>query len=117
MNGIEIVRWGLPLAVLVGFFRLSGAAVSFVFAAIVFALLSAGIAWHRRDPHGFHRGVRVWLILLLIVPSALGVLATAVGFPPALLVTVPALGLAVWLHRLNGRKIEEYSRHVGKEVL
>jgi hypothetical protein len=106
MKSVELVRWGLPLAVLVGFFKLSGAAVSFAFAAIVFALISAAIAWHKRDPRGFHTGVRAWIIILLIVPAGLAVLATAIGFPPALLLSVPALALAIWLYRLNARKIE-----------
>lgn len=117
MKSVEFVRWGLPLAVLFGFLKLSGATVSFTFAAIVFALISAGIAWHKRDPRGFHTGVRAWIIVLMIVPAGLAVLATAIGFPPALLVTVPALGLAVWLHRINARKIEQYSRHVAKGAL
>ena len=108
MKASELVRWGLPLAVLVGFFKLSGAAVSFAFAAIVFALISAAIAWHKRDPRGFHTGVRAWIIVLLIVPSALAVLATAIGFPSALLLSVPALALAIWLHRLNAKKIEKH---------
>lgn len=108
MKVAEILRWGLPLAVLVGFFKLSGAAVSFAFAGIVFALISAAIAWHKRDPRGFHIGVRAWIIILLIVPAGLAVLATAIGFPPALLLSVPALVLAIWLYRLNARKIEKH---------
>ncbi len=85
MKGIELLRWGLPLAVLVGFFKLSGAAVSLVFAGIVFASSVPRIAWHKRDPRGFHTGVRAWIIILLVVPAGLSVLATAIGFPPALL--------------------------------
>lgn len=108
MKSVELVRWGLPLAVFVGFFKLSGAAVSFTFAAIVFALISAAIAWHKRDPRGFHTSVRAWIIVLLIVPAGLAVLATAIGFPPALLVSVPALTLAIWLYRLNSKKIEKH---------
>lgn len=107
MKGSELLRWGLPLAVLVGFFKLSGAAVSLAFAGIVFALISAAIAWHKRDPRGFHIGVRAWIIILLIVPAGLAVLATAVGFPPALLLSVPVLALAIWLYRLNAKKIEK----------
>ncbi len=108
MKGSELLRWGLPLAVLVGFFKLSGAAVSFAFAAIVFALISAAIAWHKRDPRGFHTGVRAWIIVLLIVPAGLTVLATAIGFPPALMLSVPALALAIWLYRLNSKRIEKH---------
>jgi len=108
MKASELVRWGLPLAVFVGFFNLSGAAVSLVFAGIVFALISAAISWHRRDPRGFHTGARAWIIILLIVPAGLAVLATAIGFPPALLLSVPALALAIWLYRLNARKIEKH---------
>jgi hypothetical protein len=108
MKSVELVRWGLPLAVLVGFFKLSGAAVSLAFAAIIFVLISAAIAWHKRDPRGFHTGVRAWIIVLLIVPAALAVLGTAVGFPPALLLSVPALALAIWLYRLNAKKIEKH---------
>ena len=40
----ELVRWGLPLAVFLGFFRLSGAAVSLVFAAIVFWVFCFGMS-------------------------------------------------------------------------
>lgn len=108
MKGSELLRCGLPLAVFVGFFKLSGAAVSFAFAGIVFALISAALAWHKRDPRGFHTGVRAWIIILLVMPAGLAVLATAIGFPPALLLSVPAMALAIWLYRLNARKIEKH---------
>ncbi len=113
MKVAELVRWGLPLAVFLGFFRLSGAAVSLVFAAIVFGIITAAMSWHQRDPHGFHVGVRAWIVVLLVVPAGLAVVGTAVGFPPALLVSVPALAVAVWLYRINARKIEHHGRSMG----
>lgn len=82
--------------------------MSLAFAGIVFALISAAIAWHKRDPRGFHIGVRAWIIILLIMPAGLAVLATAVGFPPALLLSVRMLALAIWLYRLNAKKIEKH---------
>lgn len=109
MKGIELLRWGLPLAVLVGSFKLSGAAVSLAFAGIVFALLSAAIAWHKRDPHGFHTGVRAWIIVLLIAPAVLLTIGTALGAPPFLVVSVPYLLLTIWLYRKNASKIQKHN--------
>ena len=114
MKVAELVRWGLPLAVFLGFFKLSGAAVSLVFAAIVFGIITAAMSWHKRDPRGFHVGVRAWIVVLLIVPAVLAVLGTAIGFPPALLLSVPALALAIWLYRLNGKKLQQLGHSVGR---
>lgn len=114
MKVAEIVRWGLPLAIFLGFLKISGAAVSLVFAAIAFGIITAAMSWHKRDPRGFHVGVRAWIVVLLIVPTALAVLGTAIGFPPALLVSVPMLALAIWLYRLNGRKLQQLGHTVGR---
>ena len=108
MKGSELLRWGLPLAVFAGFFKLSGAAVSLVFAGIMFGLLSAAIAWHKRDPHGFHVGVRAWIIMLLIAPAALLTIGTALGAPPLLILSVPYLLLTIWLYKKNTSKIEKH---------
>lgn len=114
MKVVELVRWGLPLAVFLGFFRLSGAGVSFLFAGIVFAVITAAMSWHKRDPHAFHIGVRAWIVVLLIIPAVLGVIGTALGFPPALVLTVPVLLFTIWLYRLNAKSIEHHSRTIGR---
>lgn len=113
MRAIEVVRWGLPTLIFLGFFRLSGAAVSFVFAAVVFALTSTAITWHRRDPHGFCLGVRAWIIILLIAPAVLLTVATALSAPPFLLASAPYLILTIWLYRRNARCIRKHGSATG----
>ncbi len=106
MRYAEIVRWTLPLTTFIGFVNLGDVGVSLLFASIVFAAVSAAIRWHKRDPLSFHVGVRAWIMVLLIAPSALAVVGTAVGFPPALLLSVPALVISVWLFMLNAEAVK-----------
>lgn len=114
MKVVELVRWGLPLAVFVVFFKVSGAGVSLLFAGGLFALISAAMSWHKRDPRAFHIGVRAWIVVLLIVPAIFGVVATGLGFPPALILSVPVLLFTIWVYKLNAKKIEHHRATIGR---
>lgn len=103
MKRSELLRWGIPTLGFISYVKWGGAPLALAFAVILFAIISALIQWHRKDPPGFFRGMRVWAVLLVLLPGiglSLGALATSP------LLAVPALALlagAIWLVRWTSR--------------
>ena len=103
MDRKELARWGIPALGFIGYVKWGGAPLALAFALILFAVISALIQWHRKDARGFFRGMRVWAVLLVLLPGiglTLGALATS----PQL--AVPALALlaaAIWLVQWTSR--------------
>lgn len=97
MDRKELLRWGIPALGFIGYVKWGGVPLALAFALILLAVISALIRWHAKDPQGFFRGMRVWAVLLGIVP-ALGLTLGALATSPIL--AVPALALlagAIWL--------------------
>ena len=103
MKRSELLRWGIPALGFIGYVKWGGVPLALAFALVLFAVISALIHWHRKDPRGFFRGMRVWAVILVLLPGiglTLGALATSP------LLAVPALALlagAIWLVRWAGR--------------
>ena len=107
MKRSELLRWGIPALGFISYVKWGGVPLALAFALVLFAVISALIHWHRKDPRGFFRGMRVWAVLLVLLPGiglTLGALATSP------LLAVPALALlagAIWLVRWAGRHASE----------
>jgi hypothetical protein len=103
MDRKEPVRWGIPALGFVGYVSWGGIPLALLFALILLAAVSGFLHWHGKDPVGFFRGMRVWAVLLVLLP-AIGLLVGALTSSPIL--AVPALALlaaAIWLVRWTGR--------------
>lgn len=103
MDRKELARWGIPALGFIGYVKWGGAPLALAFALILFAVISALIQWHRKDPRGFFRGMRVWAVMLVLLP-AIGLTLGALASTP--LLAVPALALlaaAIWLVRWTSR--------------
>ena len=103
MDRKELARWGIPALGFIGYVKWGGAPLALAFAVILFAVISALISWHRKDPRGFFRGMRVWAVMLVLLP-AIGLTLGALASTP--LLAVPALALlaaAIWLVRWTNR--------------
>ncbi len=103
MNRKELARWGIPALGFISYVAWGGVSLALAFAAILFAVVSALIRWHGKDPAGFFRGMRVWSVLLVLLP-AIGLTLGALATSPVLV--VPALALvavAVYLVRWTTR--------------
>lgn len=113
MKGKELVRWGVPILAFVVYFKWGGFGLSFLLAGILFAIISALINWHKKDPHGFFVGVRAWIVLFLILPATALTVITAMGAPMFLVLSFPVLLLTIWVYRANARKIEANRGRIG----
>lgn len=103
MKRSELLRWGIPALGFIGYVKWGGAPLALAFAVILFAVISALIHWHRKDPRGFFRGMRVWAVMLVLLPAIGLTLGALVSSP---LLAVPALALlaaAIWLVRWTSR--------------
>lgn len=103
MDRKELARWGIPALGFISYVKWGGAPLAFAFAMILFAVITALISWHRKDPRGFFRGVRVWAVMLVLLPAIGLTLGALVSSP---LLAVPALALlagAIWLVRWTSR--------------
>lgn len=103
MKRSELLRWGIPALGFISYVNWGGAPLALAFAVILFAVISALIHWHRKDPRGFFRGMRVWAVMLVLLP-AIGLTLGALASTP--LLAVPALALlaaAIWLVRWTSR--------------
>lgn len=103
MKRSELLRWGIPALGFISYVKWGGIPLALAFAMILLAVISALIHWHHKDPRGFFRGVRVWAVLLMLLP-AIGLTLGALATSPVL--AVPALALlagAIWLVRWAGR--------------
>ncbi|MES2670656.1 MAG: hypothetical protein V4673_09605 [Pseudomonadota bacterium] len=103
MDRKELARWGIPALGFIGYVKWGGTPLALAFALILFAVISALISWHRKDPRGFFRGMRVWAVMLVLLP-AIGLTLGALASTP--LLAVPALALlaaAIWLVRWTSR--------------
>lgn len=107
MKPIEMVRWGVPTAAFLAYFKWGGLGLSFLLFAILLAIISALINWHRKDPNGFHTGMRAWIALFLILPSLLLTVITAASFVLLLPLALIPLAFSAWLMVRNNRKIQE----------
>lgn len=106
MKGVELVRWGVPAAAFLIYFKWGGLALSLLLFLILLAVISGFIHWHRKDPVGFHKGMRVWIVLLLTIPSALLSLGAAVTSPVLLPLALIPLAISIWLLMLNNKAIQ-----------
>lgn len=113
MKGKELVRWGVPILAFIAYFKWGGFGLSFLLAGILFAIISALINWHKKDPHGFFVGVRAWIVLFLILPATVLTVITAMGAPMFLVLSFPVLLLTIWVYRANARKIEANRGRIG----
>ena len=113
MKITELVRWGVPALAFVAYFKWGGFGLSFLLAGILFAIISALINWHRKNPHNFFVGVRAWIVLLLVLPATALTIITAMGAPMFLVLSFPVLLLAIWIYKANARKIEHYRGRTG----
>jgi hypothetical protein len=103
MKRSELLRWGIPALGFISYVKWGGAPLALAFAVILFAVISALIHWYRKDPRGFFRGMRVWAVMLVLLP-AIGLTLGALASTP--LLAVPALALlvaAIWLVRWTSR--------------
>ncbi|PZQ33273.1 MAG: hypothetical protein DI562_02060 [Stenotrophomonas acidaminiphila] len=85
-----------------------GVGLALMLFGILFALLSGFIHWHGKDPHGFHKGIRVWIVLLLLIPSVLLCLGTALTSPVLLPLGAVPLGISIWLLARSNKRIRHY---------
>lgn len=108
MKPIELVRWGVPTLAFLAYFKWGGLALSLVLFGILFAVLSGFIHWHRKDPQGFHRGIRVWIVLLLLIPSLLLTLGALMTVPLLLPLPLVLLGVSVWLLARSNKQIKRH---------
>lgn len=103
MDRKELARWGTPALGFIGYVKWGGVPLALAFAVILFAVITGLISWHRKDPRGFFRGMRVWAVMLVLLP-AIGLTLGALASTP--LLAVPALVLlagAIWLVRWTSR--------------
>lgn len=103
MDRKELARWGIPALGFIGYVKWGGVPLALAFAVILFAVITGLISWHRKDPRGFFRGMRVWAVMLVLLP-AIGLTLGALASSP--LLAVPALALlaaAIWLVRWTSR--------------
>lgn len=103
MDRKELARWGIPALGFIGYVKWGGTPLALAFALILFAVISALIQWHRKDPRGFFRGMRAWAVMLVLLPAIGLTLGALVSSP---LLAVPALALlaaAIWLVRWTSR--------------
>jgi hypothetical protein len=103
MKRSELLRWGIPALGFISYVKWGGVPLALAFALILFAVISALIQWHLKDPRGFFRSMRVWAVLLVLLP-AIGLTLGALATSPQL--AVPALALlaaAIWLVRWTSR--------------
>lgn len=107
MKSIEIVRWGVPIMAFLAYFKWGGFGLSFLLFAILLAIISALINWHRKDPNGFHVGMRAWIVISLILPSIALTVITAASFALLLPLALIPLALSIWLMVRNNKKIQE----------
>ena len=104
MKRSELLRWGIPALGFISYLKWGGIPLALAFALILFAVISALISWHRKDPRGFFRGMRAWAVMLVLLP-AIGLTLGALASSP--LLAVPALALlagAIWLVRWTSRQ-------------
>lgn len=113
MKTKEIIRWGVPALAFVAYFKWGGFGLSFLLAGLLYAIISALINWHKRDPHGFFVGMRAWIVLFIVLPATALTVITAAGAPLFLVLSFPVLLLAIWIYKANARKIEKYSGYTG----
>ena len=103
MKRSELLRWGIPALGFISYVKWGGAPLALAFAVVLFAVTSALIRWHGKDPQGFFRGMRVWAVMLVLLP-AIGLTFGALASSP--LLAIPALALlagAIWLVRWTSR--------------
>ena len=104
MKSTELVRWGVPTLGFLAYMPWGGVGLSLMLFGILFAVLSGFIHWHGKDPEGFHKGIRVWIVLLLVIPSTLLCLGAALTSPVFLPMGLVPLGISIWLlMRINKR--------------
>ncbi len=108
MKKIELVRWGVPTVAFLVYFKWGGLALSLVLFGILFAVISGFIHWHQKDPHGFHKGIRVWIVLLLLIPSLLFTLGALLTVPLLAPLPLIAVGVSVWLLVRSNRQIRRH---------
>jgi CHASE2 domain-containing sensor protein len=108
MKQIELVRWGLPTAAFLGYVKWGGPALALILFGIVFAITSAFIHWHRKDPRGFFVGMRAWIIVLLVVPCVLLTIGAALTVPILMPLALIPLGISIWLLMRNNKKIQSF---------
>lgn len=103
MDRKELARFGIPFLGFGAYVKWGGVPLAAAFALILFGVISGLINWHRTDPRGFFRGMRVWVVILVLIPGILLTLG-ALGSSPIL--AIPALALvagAIWLVVWAGR--------------
>ena len=105
MKGIELVRWGAPAAGFLAYVKWGGVSLALAFAGLLLAVVSGLIHWHRTNPQGFFRYVRVLTVIFLLLPAIgltlLGASSGLLGFAAAL----PILALAIWATRRSFRGV------------
>lgn len=109
MKPIELVRWGVPTLAFLIYFKWGGLALSLVLFGILLAVISGFIHWHRKDPQGFHKGIRVWIVLLLLIPSILLTIGAVFTSPILLPVAAIPLGISIWLLMRSNKQVQRYN--------
>ena len=104
MKGMEIARWGIPLAGFIAYVKWGGVSLALLFALILFAGVSGLIHWHRKDPVGFYRHIRAIVVILVLLPAIGITLIAAFSGLLGLLVALPVLIGAILLTRWANRK-------------
>ena len=103
----ELVRWGVPALAFVAYFKWGGLGLSLVLAGILFAIISAFINWHRKDPQAFHEGMRAWIVVLLLLPAIALTVISAASSPVFLIASFPLLLIVIRILVVNNKKIKE----------
>ena len=107
MKRIELVRWGVPTLGFLAYVKWGGFGLAFILFGILLAIISALINWHKKDRHGFHKGMRAWIVLILILPSVALTVITAASFVLLLPLALLPLAFSIWLMSRNNKKIQE----------
>ena len=108
MKVSELIRWGAPTLGMLVYWPWGGLGLALMLFGVLFAMLSGFIHWHDKDPRGFHKGVRVWIVLLLLIPSALLTLSAAITSPLLVPVAAAPLALSIWLLMRSNKQIRRH---------
>lgn len=108
MKSTELVRWGVPALGFGIYLPWGGVGLALLLFGVLYAVLSGFIHWRSKDPHGFHKGIRVWIVLLLLIPSTVLCVGAAVTSPILLPLGLVPLGVSVWLLMRSNKQIRRH---------
>lgn len=99
MKQVEMIRWGLPALGFLAYVKWGGPALALAFAAILLALVSGFIHWHRTSPRDFFKFFRALVVLFVLLPTIGLTLVGAFSGMLGLLMALPLLAAALLLTR------------------